>query len=253
MIKTCVALVLLAAPAIAAAQGGQVQHAGFKVYEIETKDSGIGIEDASFIAVSPVNESPTTRQHRFQIMSNGQLGDVSARDWKQQKTHTHLILPVTTDIRYRTSTPGQLDVTTASGVVLRFRSGALASITDESGGHPCDITFATNPTVTERDYVINRCDNRIVFDTGLGSTAGAYANLAAKTKVTDAQGRSCEVANSVLFEPLKGRNTTADVKLKSQSRIYRELKALPKCAALDFGPIAPTRLGPDFLKGLSDH
>ena len=229
------------------------QQAGFQVYKISTTSSKIGLEDANFVHVTPATVSSTQRQHRYQIASNGQIGDHSAIDWKQPKDQSYLILPVRNDVSFSTGTTGQLDVTSASGLVFRFRSGLLSAITNGSGGQPCAVTFSRNAGPSAPDFKIDGCDDRIVFDSGIGTTNGAYANLTATTRVSDSRGRSCTVPNSTLYERLSGRNTTADVRLKSQNLIYQTLKRNTACATLDFSPLAPSRLGPDFLKGLSDR
>ena len=218
-----------------AANAQSEQHAGFNVYKIETRNSRIGLADEDLISVSPESSTPSTkRQHRYQITSLGQIGDLSALNWKQQRDQGYLILPTTSGIGYDIGSPGQVKVTTASGLVFRFRGGVIDDISDEDGGHPCEATFNKTPGATVGDFKIASCQNRLVFDTGVGTTASAYSNLAGKTKVTDGAGHSCAVTNSLLFSP--GR-VKEDVKLKSQNQIYKALKALPACASVDLSSI----------------
>lgn len=222
---------------VARADEGATQHAGSQVYKFSVRDSGLGTADADFIAVTPASSSATVRQHRYQVMSTGQIGDMSALNWAQQKNHVYIVLPVTSAIKFDTRLPDRIRVTSAAGLVLNFANGLLVDITDASGGHLCSVTFAKNAGPGQRDYTIANCPNRLVFDTGVGTTNGAYAKLTATTKVTDPRGRSCTIVNGALFSPIP-RSKGADVRLKTQTQIYQALKAKADCGTLDLSSIA---------------
>lgn len=212
-----------------------IQHAGFQAVKFHSTGAGLRTSEADFISVSPSVESKTKRQSRYQIMSTGQIGDFSTLNWKQTKSHTYFILPADHDILIDQNVSGKLKVTSASGLLLHFKNGSLDAITDSDSASPCEFSKNPSASLSERDFTIGACEDRVVFDAGIGSANGAYANLNGTTRVTDPAGSSCTIQNSKLF--IQNARTKADAQMKSQAQVLAALKAEPACSKLELASL----------------